>query len=102
MQTRKTVPLPGSDRKPVVGARVKSPISGDEPIEVRITLKAPESLEQKAVEMAKQPIAARQYLSRAAYETTFGATDATVQKIEQFARDHNLAVSHIDKARNAV
>ena len=102
MQTRKTVPLPGSDRKPAIGARVKSPISGDEPVEVRITLKAPTTLEQKATELAKQPIGARQYISRAAFEKTFGADDATIQKIEQFARDHNLAVSQIDKARNAV
>jgi kumamolisin len=102
MQTRKTVPLPGSDHKPAIGARVKSPISGDEPVEVRITLKAPASMEEKAAELAKQPVGARQYLTRAAYEKTFGADDATIKKIEQFARDHNLAVSNIDKARNAI
>jgi kumamolisin len=102
MPTRKTVPLPGSEHKPVSGARVKSPISGDEPVEVRITLKAPASLEQKAADLAKKPIGSRQYLSRAEFEKTFGADDATIKKIEQFARDHNLAVSNIDRARNAV
>jgi kumamolisin len=102
MPTRKTGPLPGSEHKPVSGARVKSPISGDEPVEVRITLKAPASLEQKAADLAKKPIGSRQYLSRAEFEKTFGADDATIKKIEQFARDHNLAVSNIDRARNAV
>jgi kumamolisin len=102
MQTRKTVPLPGSEHKPALGARVKSPISGDEAVEVRITLKAPASLEQKAADLAKKPLASRQYVSRAEYEKTFGADDATIKKIEQFARDHNLAVSNIDRARNAV
>ena len=33
MQTRKTVPLPGSEHKPVTGVRVKGPISGDDPVE---------------------------------------------------------------------
>src|SRR5580658_4505384 len=102
MQTRKTVPLPGSEHKQVIGARVKGPINGDEPVEVRITLKIPESMEQKAMELAKTPFADRQYMSHAEYEKAFGADDATVQKIEQFARDHNLAVSRIDRARNAV
>ena len=102
MQTRKTVPLPGSEHKPVTGVRVKGPVSGDDPVEVRITLKIPASMEQKATELAKTPIAERQYMSHAEYEKAFGADDATVQKIEQFARDHNLAVSRIDRARNAV
>ena len=102
MQTRKTVPLPGSEHKPVTGVRVKGPISGDDPVEVRITLKIPASMEQRATELAKTPIAERQYMSHAEYEKAFGADDATVQKIEQFARDHNLAVSRIDRARNAV
>ncbi len=35
---RKTVPLPGSELRPSAGARVKGPISGDEPIEVRMVL----------------------------------------------------------------
>src|SRR5580704_15091910 len=102
MQTRKTVPLPGSEHKPVTGVRVKGPISGDDPVEVLITLKIPASMEQRATELAKTPIAERQYMSHAEYEKAFGADDATIQKIEQFARDHNLAVSNIDRARNAI
>ncbi len=102
MQTRKTVPLPGSEHKPVIGVRVKGPINGDEPVEVRITLKIPASMEQKAAELAKTPMADRQYMTHAEYEKAFGADDATIQKIEQFARDHNLAVSNIDRARNAI
>lgn len=102
MPTRKTVPLPGSERKPFKGAHVKGPLSGDEPIEVRITLKASPSLEQKATELAKKPVGARDYISRADFEKTYGTDDATIKQIEQFARDHNLAVSNIDRARNAV
>src|SRR5215475_13218206 len=99
---RKTVPLPGSERKPTTGARVKGPISGDEIIEVRITLKAPSALQKKADELATQPFDSRKYLSRDDFQKKYGTDDATIQKIEQFARDHNLAVSRSDKSQHVV
>jgi len=99
---RKTVPLPGSERRPSPGARVKGPISGDEPIEVRITLKASSSLQTKADELASQPIEQRKYLSREEFEKTYAIDDATIEKVEQFAREHNLAVSRIERAQHVV
>jgi kumamolisin len=102
MSVRKTVPLPGSELKPVRGARVTGPIQGDEPIEVRITLKAPSGLSQKADELANQPLNERRYLSRDDFEKSYGVSDAAVAKVEQFARDHNLAVSRIDRAQHTV
>src|SRR5215469_4810147 len=102
MPSRKTVPLPGSEHKSITGHRVKGAISGDQPIEVRITLKAPVSLEQKAQELARQPLSERQYVSRADFEKAFSASNETIQKLEQFARDHNLTVSRIEPAQNTV
>src|SRR5580692_3059203 len=102
MQTRKTVPLPGSEHKPVIGVRVKGPINGDEPVEVRITLKIPASMEQKAAELAKTPMANRQNMTHAEYQKAFGADDATIHKIEQFGRDHNRGVSNKEGERNAI
>ena len=102
MPSRKTVPLAGSEHKPLAGHRVKGPISGDEPIEVRITLKAPSALQENAQALASRPIAERHYLSRAEFEKTFAVNDTTIRKIEQFARDHNLAVSRIEPAQNTV
>jgi kumamolisin len=102
MQARKTVPLPGSERTPAHGARVKGPVHGDEPVEVRITLKAPDSLKQKAEEINSQPIEKRVYLSREELATNYATEEATIEKLEQFARDHNLAVSHIDRGAHAV
>jgi kumamolisin len=101
MSTRKTVPLPGSERRPAHGARVKGPVSGDDTIEVRITLKAPQSLQQKVEELAKQPLEQRNYVSREDYDKMFATDETTVEKIEQFARDHNLAVSRIDREHHA-
>src|SRR5215831_3525459 len=99
---RKTVPLPGSERRPSTGARVKGPVSGDELIEVRITLKAPSSLQQKADELASQPLEKRNYVTREEFGKTYAINDSTVEKLEEFARDHNLAVSRIDKAQHVV
>ena len=102
MPTRKTVPLPGSERKPFRGARVKGAVSGDEPIEVRVTLKAPPSLQKKVDELASQPLNERQYLSRGELDKNYGSDDAAISKIEQFAREHNLSVSRIDPGQHSV
>jgi kumamolisin len=99
---RKTVALPGSERRASMGARVKGPISGDELIEVRITLKAPASLQKKVDELTGQPLAQRAYVTREEFDKAYALDDATIQKVEEFAREHNLAVSRIDKNQHAV
>lgn len=102
MPTRRTVPLPGSERTPVRGARVKGPISGNEPIEVRVTLKAPETLSKKVDEISAQPLSDRKYLSREEFDNLYRAGDASIARIEQFAREHNLSVSGVDRASHVV
>lgn len=102
MPSRNTVPLAGSERKPIHGARVKGPVDGNDTIEVRITLKAPASLQKKFEELASQPIAQRQYLTREELEENYGADEATIARIEDFAQAHNLAVSSIDRAQNTI
>src|SRR5262245_63268788 len=99
---RKTVPLPGSERRPSTGARVKEPVSGDELIEVRITLKTPASLQKKVDELSGQSLAQRQYVTREDFDKAYALDDATIETVEQFAREHNLAVSRIDKAQHVV
>jgi kumamolisin len=99
---RKTVPLSGSELRPVPGARVKGPVSGDELIEVRITLKAPASLQKKADELANEPVGQRKYLTRDEFEKTYTIDESTIAKLEDFASEFNLAVSHIDRAQHAV
>src|SRR5215471_18533863 len=102
MPTRKTVPLPGSERRPLHGARVKGPVSGDESIEVRITLKAPESLAKRADELTGQSLADRKYMSREEFGQTFGSTDGAIQKVEAFAREHNLSISRVERSQHLV
>ena len=74
------------------GAIKEGPVSGDEPIEVTITLKAPADLATKVREMSDQPPAERKYLSREEFQKTYGQSEANMALVEKFARDHNLTV----------
>jgi kumamolisin len=92
MSVKRTVALQGSERRPMPGAIKTGPVSGDEPIEVTITLKAPADLATKAKEISDQPPADRKYLSREDFQKTYGQSEANIAQVEKFARDHNLTV----------
>jgi kumamolisin len=92
MSVKRTVALQGSERRPMPGAKKEGPVSGDEPIEVTVTLKAPADLASKANEISTQPLAERKYLSRDDFEKTYGQSEADMAEVEKFARDHNLSV----------
>lgn len=102
MPTRKTVPLPGSELRPLHQARVTGPINGDEPIEVRIQLKAPASLEKSADALSAQGLGERKYLSREECAKAYGSDEAAIAKIEHFAREHNLSVSRVERGQHLV
>ena len=92
MSVKRTVSLPGSERRPMPGAVKEGPVSGDEPIEVTVTLKAPADLAAKAKEISDQPPAERKYLSREDFEKTYGESEVNMAQVEKFARDHNLTI----------
>lgn len=102
MPSGKKVTLRGSERKPLKGARVKGPVNGDEAIEVRVTLQAPDTLAKKFAELAEQPLHERQYLSRSEYETRMKSTAEQIEKVEQFAREHDLSVSKVEPGSHTV
>src|SRR5579864_1925514 len=92
MSVNRTVALPGSERRPMPGAIKTGPVSGDEPIEVTITLKAPAELAAKVKELSDQSPADRKYLSREDFQKTYGQSEANMAQVEKFARDHNLTI----------
>jgi kumamolisin len=96
MSVRRTVALQGSERRLMPGAVKEGPVSGDEPIEVTITLKAPGDLANKVKEISDKPPAERNYLSREDFQKTYGQSEVNMAQVEKFARDHNLTV----KSRN--
>jgi kumamolisin len=92
MSVKRTVALQGSERRPMPGAIKQGPVSGDEPIEVTITLKAPADVAAKVKEISEQPLAERKYLSREDFQKTYGQSEANMALVEKFARDHNLTI----------
>jgi kumamolisin len=102
MSVKKTVALKGSSRKPLQGARPVGSVSGDEPIEVAITLKAPASLEAKVKEIAHQGVTERTHMTREEFAKTYGSDDASLKRIEDFAREHNLSIKSVDCDQHTV
>jgi len=109
MSSRKDyVPLHGSERVALPGARAVGAANPDERIEVTVRLRSrsPEKIAGKSVvsagELGAQPVNERQYLSRDEFRQNFGADPADVTKLEEFAHEHGLAISKVDLAQRTV
>jgi kumamolisin len=88
---RKFAVIPGSERKPVRGARLIHNSHPDQTIEVsiRIRSKAEAKREELKSALAKS---AFEHLSRAEYEKVYGADPADVEQIKRFAQEFGLKV----------
>jgi kumamolisin len=102
MSVKKTIALQGSERRPMPDAVKTGPVSGDEPIEVTITLKAPADLATKVKEISDQAPADRKYLSREDFQKAYGQSEANIAQVEKFARDHNLTVKNKNPEQHTV
>jgi kumamolisin len=97
------LPLAGSERSPMPGAREVGPANPNEKVEVTIRLKS---------RAGKKPIVSadaysqlpkkRTTLSRAEYEQRHGAEPAAIARVEAFAKDHALTVVETSPARRTV
>jgi kumamolisin len=89
-QTR--IPLAGSDRKPVPGARELGPVSKDEVVRATVVLRR---------RGAGPDISAGQH-SREEYGVLHGAAPADLEAIEQFANEYGLTVEQRNAAGRSV
>jgi kumamolisin len=101
------VEIPGTQRRPLPGTKVKGPVHGDDPIEVTVTLKHGDALDSAYRAATQSDVGegkplTRQYLSREEFAQRYGASDENIGKVVAFAHQHNLTVSHIDKAQHTV
>jgi kumamolisin len=99
------VPLIGSERVPLPGARVVGPVNPDEKLEVTVVLKSKssrESTQQAIRSMASQPPGQRKNLSHEEFTATRGAQAADIEKVEEFAHEYGLTVVRSDAARRSV
>ena len=93
----KTVPLPGTEKKPLVGACALGKVDPQQraAVTVLVRSRAPLSVRQPAFrQLLTAPVAERKYLSREELAARHGAAPADLDKIEAFAHAHGLTVVH--------
>ncbi len=88
------VKLPGSDRKPMAGAKKSGTLNTKEPMQVTVVLR--ERPSRGAQPSVSDLLASGGRVSRDQYATRYGADPKDVKAVEAFARAHRLKVSQVD------
>jgi kumamolisin len=97
------MPLTGSERAPLTGAREIGPANPNETLDVTIRVRRRSGKKPvvSADELTK-PIEKRTFLSRKEFEQRHGADTDDIARIESFAREHGLTVKEKSAARRTV
>lgn len=95
------VPLSGSHRQPMEGARVLGPVDPQERITVSVYLRAREN-SNLAGELQRHIVGQQQPLSRHEYAARHGASAEDIATVERFASAHALTVEEKHAARRLV
>jgi len=99
-----SVPLVGSERASVPGARVSGKLNPDERLQVTVVIRPrpyPEKV-SRVRELGARPPNERSYPTREEFDAAYGATDEDLAKVEAFARDNTLDVVEASRAKRAV
>ena len=100
---KKQLPLAGSERVPLEGAREIGPANPEETVDVtiRVRSRAGKNPIVSDSEFTK-PIDKRTILSRKEFEQRHGADPESIARVESFARQHKLSVKEKSPARRTV
>src|SRR6266446_5473259 len=99
------VPLSGSERAPLPGARAIGPVDPNQRFEVTVLLKGRSdagTLQGLAREAGSAMPTEKPRLSREAYASAHGATTDAIDRVRQFGRAHDLDVVEADAAKRSV
>lgn len=97
------IPLPNSDRSPMMNAREVGPANSNERLEVTLRLKSRTGTTPAlSMETYNQAPQQRAILTREKFETLHGADPADISKIEAFAKEYGLSVVETSPARRTV
>jgi kumamolisin len=101
--SKKRMPLAGSERAPLAGAREIGPADPNETLDVTIRVRS-RSGKKPVVSAAEfiQPIEKRTFLSRKEFGQKHGANSDDIARIESFAREYGLTVKEKSAARRTV
>src|SRR3954452_6768424 len=83
------IPIEGSERPPVPGAQRVGDVDPDKRVAVTLTLR-------RRGDAPAGPV------DRAEFAERFGADPADIERVEEFAADHDLEVVEADRARRTV
>jgi len=89
------VPLPGSKRALLPNSRAAGPIDPMDITSVTVRVRSsgdPQALVARVYEQASRPLAERRYLTHDELAVSHGASKQDLDKIEELAREHDLAV----------
>jgi len=103
--SQRYVALPGSDRTLIPGSQVVGPSDPSEVITVTIRLRSrayQADLDAEVAALGATPPTERTYLTPEQYTAQYGADPAALQKVAQFARDHQLTVVRSDLAQRTI
>jgi len=100
----KHLPISGSERVPLAGAREIGPANPKEQVEVTIRLRPRDASKKPVVgaENYSKPISERTILSRKEFEDKHGADPKDIVSIRTFAKEHGLTVKEESIGRRTV
>src|SRR5437588_10453288 len=97
------IPVPGSERAPLPGARAVGAANPDESIQVTVLLRPRAAKDAPNIELlASRMPQERQHMTREDLGKNRGADPQDIAKIEAFAHDHRLAVVEANPAERRV
>jgi kumamolisin len=97
--------LPGSDSELLANSRAVGPVDPNElsSLTVRVRSAAADgALETFVQKLYAQPLAKRQYLTRAQLATQFGGVEADLDKVERYGAKFNLMAAHRSAAERHI
>ncbi len=96
------IPVAGSARVPLLDAEPIGPVPADERFEVTVRVRRRTAIDETAAASHGASLEARSYVTREAYADTYGATQADLDRVADFAKSHGLVVVGTSRARRSV
>ena len=100
---RESVPLVGSERAPLPGARAVGDTDPKERVRITVIVRhKPGQRPLDLVKIASSKPSQRRYLDRKQFEASRGASPADISKVKAFARRHGISVLEASPSRRTV
>ena len=103
--SKKGLPVPGSERAVVAGARKVGKVDPEERLLVTVMVRrrsTPRGLTAVVEELGTRAPQERRHLTREEFAAAHGADPADLEKVEQFAHEHGLDVVEISPAQRRI